>query len=884
MRKHIKLKYLILITILVVFFTSILTNITKGVSNIHCYTLWSGNCTSCQWDEVPTCSNDTLGTETGSKVCASSPPGCGTNNENAETLCGSDSRSCHCSRNTNGNSCGTTSYSSWSACDNCQYSSACATSGSGTQSRVITQYYCKNGDCFTDTSKSETQNCTCTRSLPSGCGSECTSGDTQSCTTSQNCPGTKTCTNGTWGTCQDNPNDNCPSSCSSGETASCSVVKNSVTCSGTKSCSNGSWGSCVIDACCGVQCTSPAICSGGSCVTPCTECTTTACNEYSPNAGGCQPPYDFQWYCECTGPISGGYTSCIGKCTTIPSGSRLRCINGKCQTSPDDTKPVCPSGKAEGSTCSCSFEEGGAGGEPCTGCGCKTGLSCCPQANGSKICLAQCGTTQVCTPNSSQSCTVKVNGVDCSGTQICKSDGSGWGDCTVTDSTCGYQTCKWKECSSSSFNCTEEKSEQRKANESCPSGCSSDNECGQTCTWKTCNTTTNKCDVINSQRFSLTATCPSGCTTDAQCATTKNCSWKTCNTSNNTCSVSHTSTIPIDQTCPDGCSSNDDCQKGLYYSCNSSSGCIQDPDGSYSGLGACQNYCKRRCNDINSCSSTYSTDTSYPSCSSNSNCMKCTASGTCSSSGTGSWCTNDDQCVSIKYSCDSNLGCIQSSAGSYTTSNCDNKCAHRCNSTTCDTAHFSTDTSKKICSSNSECGTPNCDDPREHSPHNMCSLDQKCISSNACGIDECDSNDDCVPPCQIYEFSLNGKTNKDTERLIIWVNSLIKGTISVNDKCVSCAVTSNNDWNETYDPLSSTYITKQFKISQSGDYYFTLKCTSNPSKDPHDCQSTDPDCAIDDGTLTASSLHDVEVRYLPFWREIIPNLQGFLRGLFPREF
>jgi hypothetical protein len=70
----------------------------------------------------------------------------------------------------------------WSSCTN------------GTQTRTCTDInQCGEPD------YNETQSC-----------GECTEGTTQNCTTIENCPGTQTCTNGTWETCQDIPEDNCP--------------------------------------------------------------------------------------------------------------------------------------------------------------------------------------------------------------------------------------------------------------------------------------------------------------------------------------------------------------------------------------------------------------------------------------------------------------------------------------------------------------------------------------------------------------------------------------------------------------------------------------------------------------------------------------------------
>ncbi|MFH1664157.1 MAG: hypothetical protein ABH986_05105, partial [archaeon] len=68
----------------------------------------------------------------------------------------------------------------------------------------------------------------------------CTTGQTQACTTTQNCAGTQTCASGTWGTCNDTPNDGCPV-CNNGTTQNCTT---SQSCPGTQTCVNYVWGSC----------------------------------------------------------------------------------------------------------------------------------------------------------------------------------------------------------------------------------------------------------------------------------------------------------------------------------------------------------------------------------------------------------------------------------------------------------------------------------------------------------------------------------------------------------------------------------------------------------------------------------------------------------------
>jgi len=122
------------------------------------------------------------------------------------------------------------------------------------------------------------------------------------------------------------------------------------------------------------------------------------------------------------------------------------------------------------------------------------------------------------------------------------------------------------------------------------------------------------------------------------------------------------------------------------------------------------------------------------------------------------------------------------------------------------------------------------------------------------------------PTCQINSFTINEKDNSEQNPLIVWVNASLRGHFSVN-YCTSCEVISNDIWSNTYDPLpSSGDVTEQFKINTADNYSYTLECIGDPD-DPNDS---------DEDFL---SLKAVQAVNLPWWREIIPYLGGFLRGL-----
>ena len=126
-----------------------------------------------------------------------------------------------------------------------------------------------------------------------------------------------------------------------------------------------------------------------------------------------------------------------------------------------------------------------------------------------------------------------------------------------------------------------------------------------------------------------------------------------------------------------------------------------------------------------------------------------------------------------------------------------------------------------------------------------------------------------IPPtCQIYDFKINYKDNTQQDPLIVWVNALLKGYFLVNDSCKICTVSSDDTWGsppQSYpiSTLKSSY-TESFKITTAGTYSYTLECVG-----------TDPEDIVTD-TL---SLQTVKAVNLPWWREIIPNLLPFLRGM-----
>ena len=120
-------------------------------------------------------------------------------------------------------------------------------------------------------------------------------------------------------------------------------------------------------------------------------------------------------------------------------------------------------------------------------------------------------------------------------------------------------------------------------------------------------------------------------------------------------------------------------------------------------------------------------------------------------------------------------------------------------------------------------------------------------------------------PCKILSFTINGKTNKDQNPIRVWLNQLLTGKWYTNPYCIDCRVDcspSGCNWSQNNIGIDDTH---QFKITQKGTYTYTLTCWG---------ENEDEDTDTLDLTVEALSL--------PYWREIIPVLPGFLRGLFNR--
>ena len=138
---------------------------------------------------------------------------------------------------------------------------------------------------------------------------------------------------------------------------------------------------------------------------------------------------------------------------------------------------------------------------------------------------------------------------------------------------------------------------------------------------------------------------------------------------------------------------------------------------------------------------------------------------------------------------------------------------------------------------------------------------QDCSNNSDCGGDggnggnggNGNGNGVTTEPCMISYFELPARA---------WVGYSIIGRWAASDWCDDCDVTCTPYpecvWKQNNIGLWDEY---KFKLSQSGTYNYTLTCYGPGG--------------IDERQETAT----VQAINLPWWREIIPVLPGFLRGI-----
>jgi len=270
----------------------------------------------------------------------------------------------------------------------------------------------------------------------------------------------------------------------------------------------------------------------------------------------------------------------------------------------------------------------------------------------------------------------------------------------------------------------------------------------------------------------------------------------------------------------DECTTNAQCngETTTKYTCNTSSWtCSESSNGAYSSLNTCQNSC------VKPSVTRYSCNTSNWRCSENPH-------GAYSSLST---CSNNCRPSSTtKYSCNtSNWTCYRNSNGNYSSLNtCNNNCQESSNSTT----YYSCDTSNWTCSEDSN---------GNYSSRTTCN-------------NNCQEPSPGPQPCMINYFELPSRA---------WVDYPITGRWSASVDCDGCDVdcTPYPECVWTKDDIGIGGIGAneyKFTLSQSGTYNYTLTCYGEGGMDER------------------TEIATVEALNLPWWREIIPVLQGFLGG------
>jgi hypothetical protein len=761
---------------------------------------------------------------------------------------------------------------SGSCCSSCRICSpnttqSCTTPDGCAGTKRCDSTGCKWGDCVKNN-----PNCVCV------------SGQTRDCTTSDNCPGTQTCNNGQWGPCVKN-NPNCPTTgCASGQTRDCTTSDN---CPGTQTCTNGQWGPCEKKV---RDCTTSDNCPG-----------TQTCNN-----GQWGPCVKNDPNCPTTGCTSGQTQDCT---TSDNCPGTKTCTNGQwgdCVKKDPTCGTAC--GKKGGKCCQyAGLDYAKQSGD------CPSGYYCLTTGN--------CPPTKKCnnrTCDKNNACPLSPSTFTWPANSPCPSCSSS-ADCTGGE--CEVYTCKGDKCEPTKY--------KKASNESCPPNlCTSSSQCSST----------KKCQIGNCSLIQVPdPNDPNKKQWVPICTITtieipQN---QSCPTSYSYCSKN--------SDCSGG---NNDGGDNDKYVCNTSTGACYLTSDRGSDLSSCEASCKFKCDTTNwqckfdqngsfddksSCEASCSLQTGLITLSADKNqikvneCVKFTATGEGNiNQNYGVYWTiaKADITVCNYHSGWENAGKLKDCQKITYNPNFLEDLGLKIKDFILNQILFKTqavtlnatlsycwsqegkyevyvegkNTNNQKIQSNKitievEATPPTTTQPppttTQPTVYYECNYSKgECeVSSNTQGFtnsEDCESN--CFKlPCTIIEFSINGKTNKDQNPLKVWVNTPLKGYFSVNNVCAQCVVTSDDTWGkpeEFYDiTLGNTSFTKDFKISSAGNYSFELKCSSSRKyEDLLKCEPTaGQDCVVDN-----LSLKQVQAINLPFWREIIPVLPGFLRGLFRR--
>ena len=192
-----------------------------------------------------------------------------------------------------------------------------------------------------------------------------------------------------------------------------------------------------------------------------------------------------------------------------------------------------------------------------------------------------------------------------------------------------------------------------------------------------------------------------------------------------------------------------------------------------------------------------------------------------------------------KYDCDSTKGCIESDSGTYTKAQCEAICKYHCTSAdTCDLVYSAND-SLKVCSTIADCVPPPpvCTVSIDANPKLIILGKSLTLTWEPENCDTCSAETYLKAP---------DETLTVTDKGGVWTGDPLE-IISTNPKS----------------PLNISHDTQVTPIDK-GTFEYEITCNGE---------------SAETGATTDTESIEVKTITLPWWREIIPNLLPFLRGM-----
>jgi len=300
-----------------------------------------------------------------------------------------------------------------------------------------------------------------------------------------------------------------------------------------------------------------------------------------------------------------------------------------------------------------------------------------------------------------------------------------------------------------------------------------------------------------------------------------------------------------------GCS-NGQCIQINTCAADDCSSCTGTTTSTNSGSGNCV------CINADGSGARYCWDTINNKCCTGCKCeFSCnSSSATCSASNGGYlWSSSCESNCYNGYNCTSGGSCVSAFLGTYTSlSGCQACCGQSCGIVT----YYSCNTSTWTCSEDSSGNYSSSNSCNNHcNPSSFSTTTTTTNGATTTTTNGAATTTTTLPetqPCMINYFELPERA---------WVGYPITGRWSASDWCddcdVSCTPYPECVWKK--DSIGTGFDEDKFTIEQSGTYYYTLTCYGPGG--------------IDERTEPAT----VKALNLPWWREIIPVLQGFLGGV-----